>query len=157
MADIVFNIAKGKVNELVKRVDADDPVNSALIVVLLKATGLEADSVLRDYDDLSTLLAAANDECDFTNYARKTLIQTDLAAPTPDDVNDRQDADFGDQTWTAAGGGTNNSIGALLVCYDSDTTSGTDANIVPLTKHDFVVTTNGTDLTATVANFFRAS
>jgi hypothetical protein len=47
----------------------------------------------------------------------------------------------------------------LLVCYDNDTTAGTDANILPLTYHDFVVTPDGSDIVAVInaAGFFRAT
>lgn len=157
MADGVFNIAKGRVNEYVNRVDSNDPTNSALIVVLLKVA--EADGTLEDYDDLAALLAGANTEADFTNYARKTLTDTDVANPTPDDTNNRQDADIPDQTWTSAGGATNNTLVKLIVCYDNDTGAGTDSNLIPLTHHDFAVTTNGNDLVAQVnaAGFYRAS
>jgi len=159
VGDFVFNIAKGRVNEYQERVDADDPVNSALVLVLLKAGGLEADAVLKDYDTLADVLAAANDECDFTNYARKTLTDADLGPTAVDDTNDRREADFADPVWTAAGGASNNSIGKFLVCYDSDTTGGTDANLVPLTAHDCVITTNGGDITVQLAvtGYFRAS
>jgi hypothetical protein len=90
-------------------------------------------------------------------YARKTLTDADIVAMVPDDTNDRMDIDIPDQTWTAvaAGDGWND----LLVCYDSDTGAGADANIVPLTQHDFVVTPDGSDITAQIAatGFFRAS
>lgn len=157
MADIVFNIAKGKVNEYHDRVDTNDPANSAIIVVLLKVA--EADATLRDYDTLAALLAGANTECDFTNYARKTLTDTATTASTTDDTNDRREADLPDQTWTAAGGALNNTLVKLLVCYDADTTTGTDANIIPLTAHDFSGTTNGGDITAQFAatGYFRAA
>lgn len=157
MADGVFNIAKGRVNEYVNRVDSNDPTNSALVVVLLQVA--EADATLEDYDDLGALLAGSNTEATFTNYARKVLTDTDVTAPTPDDTNNRQDADIPDQTWTSAGGATNNTLVKMLVCYDSDTTAGTDANIIPLTYHDFAITTNGNDLSALInaAGFYRAS
>lgn len=157
MADGVFNIAKGRVAELYNRVDSNDPTNSALIVVLLKTAA--ADATLVDFDDLGALLGGTSVEADFTNYARKTLTDTDLAAFAADDTNDRVDLDFADQTWTSAGGATNNTLAKLLICYDGDTTAGTDANIVPLTYHDFVVTTDGNDLTAQLAatGFYRAS
>lgn len=159
MADGVFNIAKGRVVELYNRVESDDPTNSAFIVVLLSAA--EADGTLEDYDDLSTLLGAAgNTEATFTNYARKTLTSTELAAlPSPDDTNNRYDVDLPDQTWTSAGGTTDNTLVKLLVCYDSDTTGGTDANIIPLCHYDFSVTTDGSDLTAqfNADGFFRAA
>jgi hypothetical protein len=160
VADGVFNIAKGRGVEWYSIIKSNHHANSAFIVVLLKATGLEADDVLNNYDDLSALLAAANDQADFTNYARKTLTDVELAAlPVPDDTNNRRDLDVPDQVWLSAGGGVNNSLGKLLVCYDDDTTAGTDANIIPWTYHDFVVTTDGTDLTAQIntAGLFRAA
>jgi len=70
-------------------------------------------------------------------------------------VNDRYDVDLPDQTWNAVAAGDGWS--KLLVCYDADTAAGTDANIIPLTAHDFVVVPDGTNITATIANFFRAS
>lgn len=47
----------------------------------------------------------------------------------------------------------------VCIGYDSDTTGGTDANIVPLTWHDFAVTPNGGDITVDVpvAGFYRAT
>lgn len=153
MANISFNISKGEIKKYCK---LDGGANDALIIVLLKSSGLQADATLADHDNLSVLLAATNDEADFTNYARKTVTSATI---TVDDTNDRVDIDIADQTWTSAGGATNNSLGALLVCYDPDTTGGTDSDIIPLTKHDFVVTTDGNDLTAQInaAGFFRAS
>jgi len=160
MADGVFNIAKGRGVEFYYRVKNNDPANSALIVVLLQLTGLETDDLLNNYDDLAALLAAANDEATFTNYARKTLTDSDLAAiPAPDDTNNRRDLDLPDQTWTSAGGASNNSLGKALVCYDNDTTSGTDANIIPVTFYDFIVTTTGINLVLqfAAAGYYRAS
>lgn len=155
MADFVFNIAKGRVVEFYNRVKSNDPTNAALIIMLLETTGLEADSVLIDKDDLAALVSGATNEQ--TTMGRKTLTDSDLAAlPAPDDANDRYDIDIPDQTWTGA---TGNAVSKLVVAYDSDTTSGTDANIIPLTCHDFVVTPDGSDITAQIAaaGFFRAS
>lgn len=158
MADGVFNIAKGRVNEYVNRVDSNDPTNSALVVVLLQAS--EADGTLEDYDDLSTLLAAAgNTEATFTNYARKVLTDADITGPSVDDTNNWQSSDIPDQTWTSAGGATNNTLTKCLICYDNDSTGGTDANIIPLCYYDFAATTDGNDLTAQInaSGFYRAS
>jgi len=157
VADIVFNIAKGRVVEYYNRVKANDPSPSALVIVAVKATGLEADGTLQDYDDLNAILAAANDEATNTGYARKVLTDSDLAAlPAPDDTNNRYEVDLPDQTWSAVQT-TGGAWGALLVCYDADTGAGTDANIIPLTKHDFAVTPDGSDIVAQINNFFRAS
>lgn len=157
MADLVFNIAKGRVVEYYNRVKSNDPANSALIIVVIDANG-DTDATIRDRDDLSALLAGTSNEVTNSGYARKTLTDSDLAAlPAPDDTNDRYDIDIPDQTWTAVAAGT--AWTDLLVCYDADTTTGTDSNIIPLTLHDFALTPDGSDITAQIAaaGFFRAS
>jgi len=157
MANGVFNIAKGRVAEFYNRVDVNDPANSALVIVALKATGLEADATLRGYANLSALLASTNDEATNVGYARKVLTDTDLAALTVDNVNAKTDLDFNDLVWTAVAA-TGGAWGKILICYDNDTTTGTDTNIIPLTYHDFAVTPDGTDITLQVdpAGFYRA-
>lgn len=156
MADFVHNIAKGRVAELYNRVDSNDPTNSALIIVIIDANG-DTDATMKDRDDLSALLGGTANEVTNTNYARKTLTDSDISAFAPDDTNDRVDLDIADQTWTAIAAGT--AWTDFLVCYDSDTTGGTDSNIVPMTNHDFAVTPDGSDITAQIATagFFRAS
>jgi hypothetical protein len=157
MADFVFNIAKGRVAELYNRVDTNDPTNSVLVILILATAGIETDAVLKDVDTVTALVAGTTNEVTNTGYARKTLTDTDIVAFAPDDTNDRVDLDIPDQTWTAvaAGDGWND----FVVNYDNDSTAGTDANIVPLTQHDFVLTPDGSDITAqiAVAGFFRAS
>ena len=153
MANIVFNIAKGRVVELYNRVKSNDPTNSALILVPLETSGLVGDSTMIDYDDLSTLLAGATNEQ--TTMGRKTLTDADLASlPAPDDTNDRYDVSLPTVTWTAA---TGNAISKILVCYDGDTTAGTDSNILPLTLFDFAITPDGSDVQMTGGVFYRAS
>jgi hypothetical protein len=55
MANIVFNIAKGRIVEFYNRVKGDDPANSALILVPIETSGLEADATLIDKDDLAAV------------------------------------------------------------------------------------------------------
>ncbi len=157
MANLVFNIALGRVAELYNRVDINDPANSALIIAVLATAGIEADATLKDVDTLAAVVAGTTNEVTNSGYARKTLTDVDIVAFAPDDTNDRVDLDIPDQTWTAvaAGDGWND----VVISYDSDTTSGTDANIVPMTLHDFVVTPDGSDITAVIAatGFYRAS
>ncbi len=159
MADQVFNIALGSVAGYYRRVDGNDPANSALVVVLLAASGIESDATLKDKDTLADLVSGATNEATNTGYARKVLTDSDLVAFAPDDTNNRVDLDFPDQTWTSVANDGTGAIGDAVVCYDGDTTSGTDANIEPLTMHDFAVTPNGGDITLQVAavGFFRAS
>lgn len=147
MANFVFNVAKGRVAELFNRVDQNDPANSAIVVVAVVATA--NDAVMKDYDTLSALLGDANvAEATNANYARKVLTDTDIAALAPDDLGDLMRVTIADQTWSSVGAGDNWTD--LIICYDSDTTAGTDADIIPLTCHDFAVTPNGGDITADV-------
>lgn len=153
MANIVFNISKGRVVEYYARVKSNDPANSAIILVPIETSGLEADSVLIDKDDLAAVLSGPTNEQ--TTMGRKTLTDADIAAlPAPDDTNDRFDISLPTVTWTAASG---NAISKILVCYDSDTTAGTDSNIIPLTMFDFSITPSGADVQMTGGVFFRAS
>lgn len=147
MADIVFNIAKGKVGYYAGLPAAND----ALIAVPIETTGIVSDATMRDYDDLSTLLAGASNEQ--TTIGRKTLASNTV---TVDDTNDRVDVDCADFTWTAA---TGNPISAVVICYDPDTTTGTDSDLIPLVKLDAVATPAGGDITYQVASggYFRAS
>lgn len=153
MANIVFNIAKGRVKELYNRVKSNDPANSALILVPIETTGLESDATLIDKDDLAAVLSGTTNEQ--STMGRKTLTDADLAAlAAPDDANDRNECDLPTVTWTAA---TGNAISKILVCYDSDTTGGADSAILPLTMFDAVATPDGNDLQLTGGTFFRAS
>lgn len=158
MADGVFNISLGRGIELHNRVKNNDPTNSALVVVLLKVA--EADATLQDYATLGAILAeAGNTEADFTNYARKVLTDSDISAATVDNANDRYEADMPDQTWASAGGASNNTLVKLLVCYDPDSTGGTDAAIVPMAHLDYAETTTGSSITAVInaAGYYRAT
>lgn len=153
MANIVFNIAKGRVAELYDRVKGNDPANSAIILVPVETSGLESDATLIDADTLAAVLSGATNEQ--TTMGRKTLTDSDLASiPAPDDSNDRNERSLPTTTWAAAAG---NAIGKILVCYDPDTTGGTDSSIVPLTMFDFSVTPSGTDIQLTGGTFFRAA
>lgn len=159
MSDFVFNVSKGRVAELYNRVDTNDPANSALIIALIASTGVESDAVLKDKDDFAALVSGTTDFATNTGAGRKTLTDADLTAFAPDDTNDRVDLDIPDQTWTAVANDGTGAISDVVIGYDSDTTGGTDANIVPLTLHDFAVTPDGSDITMVVATagFFRAS
>lgn len=148
MADFVFNISKGLIAYYASLPAASD----ALIVMALETSGLESDAVLKDLDTFTAVVAGATNEQ--TTMGRKTVSAS--VTVTVDDTNDRVDIDMPDQTWTAAAG---NPISKLVIGYDNDTGAGTDANIVPMTGHDFVATPDGTDLVAVVAaaGFARAS
>lgn len=135
MADTVFNIAKGRAGYYAQLLNAND----ALIAVPLETSGLESDAVLKDKDTLADVLSGTTNEQ--TTMGRKTLASV---TSTVDDSGDKLVVDFADVTWTAASG---NAVSKLVICYDSDTTGGTDANLIPLLLLDFVATPNGGDIT----------
>jgi hypothetical protein len=159
MADFVFNRCKGRVTELAERVNANDPTNSVFLVALVASTGVETDAVLRDKDDFAGLVSGTTDFATNTGSGRKTLDQTGGITVTYDDTNDRVDVDIPDQTWTALANDGTGGISDLVTGYDSDSTGGTDAGVLPMTFHDFAVTPDGSDVTAQIATagFYRAS
>lgn len=157
MGQAVFNRGKGRGVEWAERVNANDPTNAVLVVMVLATSGIESDAVLVDKDSFADVVSGTTNEVTNSGYARKVLDQAAGITVTYDDTNDRVDVFFPDQTWTgvAAGDGWND----VVVGYDSDSTGGTDANILPHTLHDFVVTPDGSDITLDVptAGYFRAS
>lgn len=141
----IFNIAKGKVNYYSGLPGSTD----SFILVPLELTGLEAESTMIDYDTLADVLAGSSNEQ--TTVGRLTLTPTSNV----DDTNNWGWSDFADTAFVAASG---NPIGALLVCY-SPASGSADSAIIPLTKHDYVVTPNGGDIAVLVptTGFYRAT
>lgn len=153
MANYVFNIAKGRVNEFFNRVKSNDPATSAIVLIPLSASGTEAEA--QDYATVTAVLAGTADERTTGGWARKILTDADLSAWAADNTNNRGPATFPQVTWTAPTAG-NNTTG-LLIAYDADTTGGTDANLIPLVHCDFAVTTDGHDVVLNAGDCFRAS
>lgn len=150
MANVVLNIAKGRVVELYRRVKNADPATCALVIVPLSAAA--ADATLIDQATLAAVLAGGSTEQ--TTMGRKVLVAADLAAfPAPDTTNDRYDVNLPTVTWTAASGAA---IVKLLVCY-RNATADADSAIVPLTCFDFAQTPSGADIQMTTGVFFRAA
>lgn len=155
MANVVFNVAKGRQIEFWNRVVSNDPAASGLVMVLLKTA--EADSTLVDYDTLAALLAApGNVEADFTNYARIEYTDADLPAPSLDDANNRYDASLPAKSIASAGGTLDNTLAKAVLCYAPDV-AGADSTLVPVAAYDAVVSTNGQTLNVPGAVVIRAS
>jgi len=150
MANIVSNVAKGRVVELYRRVKNADPSTSALVIVPLSA--VPADATFIDQATLAAVLAGGSTEQ--TTMGRKVLVAADLAAfPGPDTTNDRYEVSLPTVTWTAATGAA---VVKLLVCY-RNATADADSAIIPLTCFDFAQTPSGSDIQMTTGVFFRAS
>lgn len=121
------------------------------IVMLMKAN--EAEATLVDRTDIADILVeGGNTETIATDYGRKTGL---TGTVTIDNANDRSEVDIDDQTWTAIGNGSNDTLTKALVCYEN---AAADATRIPLTHHDFAITTSNNDLTIQFAStgFARA-
>lgn len=145
MTDIVFNIGLGKVRTYAELGAAAD----ALILIPLEASGLETDNVLRDADTFAAVVSGATNEQ--STAGRKTLASVTI---TVNDTDNRVDIDAANVTWTAP---TGNAVGAFVICYDPDSGTGTDADLIPLTMHRLSWTPDGNDFQLTIADWFRAN
>ena len=153
MADLVFNIAKGRVVELCNNVDAGSPANSRLIMIPFNST--DTDDAVRDCDTVAAVEALASTaERTANGWNRKTLAAADVTLVL-DDTGNTYSVDITDQNWTP----TADAVTDLLIAYDADNTTGTDSNLIPLTWHDFAITPDGSQVTAQIAaaGFFGAS
>jgi hypothetical protein len=150
--DFVFNTSKGRVVELYNRVKNADPTAARLYVIPVDV-GAVTDATLKDCETFAAVVAAGVTERNLNGWNRKTLAAVDLAATAPDHVNDRMTVDVGNQTWTSV---TADPTTDLIFCYSSVATP-TDADLVPLTCHDFPITPDGSDVMAGIVDFFHAS
>jgi hypothetical protein len=150
MANIVFNVAKGRVREYYDRVDNNDPGTARLVLIPIETSGLETDANLIDSDSVAEVLDGATNEQ--TTMGRKYLTDTELSASAQDDGNDRLQLSLPTVTWTAASG---NAISKIVVAYDPN--SSADSAIIPLTMFDATATPDGNDLQLTGGVFFQAS
>ena len=155
MADFVFNVAKGRAAEFFNRIDTNDPAAAELVIMVLATSGLESDATLKDKTTFADVVSGTTNEVTNSGYAKKALSDADVAF-TVDQANDRVDLDIADQTWTAVAAGDGWS--KLVIGYDP-VGSQTMSDIIPMTAHDFVVTPDGSDITAQIAaaGFYRAS
>ncbi len=145
MANITFNVALGRAAALAALPAASD----ALILIPLESSGLETDAVLKDKDTFADVVAGTTNEQ--TTIGRKTLSSITV---TVNDTADRVEIDAADVTWTSP---TGNPVGAMVVVYDPDSGTGTDADLIPITKADVTWSPDGTTFTLAIADFFRAS
>lgn len=135
MSDFQFNVSLGREVEFYNRVNDSDPTNAVFVMVVLAEAGLETDAVLKDKDTLADVLSGTTNEA--TNSVRKTITDADIGPYTVDDNANSITIALPAQTYTTPASG--DSWRKVLVCYDSDSTGGTDANIVPVSAHDLLI------------------
>lgn len=134
MAVIPFNVALGREVEFYNRVLNNDPTNAVIVLMVLTHSGLESNATLRLYDTFAAILASTNNEVTNAGYSRLILDQTDLDTPIEDTDLNTITLPLDDQTFPTISAGDNWS--KLVFGYDSDSTGGTDANIVPFASQD---------------------
>lgn len=148
MASEIANVGLGRINEIIERINNNDPANAVLVFSLFVG-GAVTDNDLRDADTKAAVEALTGvSEAADASYNPIVLDDTDFGPTTVDDGADTRSATLANQTWSALAGGE--SITKLNAGYDSDSTSGTDANIENFANYDFVVTPNGGDVTAQI-------
>ena len=134
MVAVVPNIAKGRVASLA----ALPLTNDALIAVPIRTTAVPTDEQFRDAATLAAILAIGTEN---TTMTRKTLAGVTV---TVDNAANETRVTATNPTWTAAqmasGGGA---VSKLVICYDDDTTTGTDSSLIPIVALDMVVTPDG--------------
>ena len=146
MADFLFDIARGRGGEFYYRVDNNDGANSALIVMVLATSGLETDEVLKGKTTFADIVSGTTNEVTNTGYSRLTITDSGLSAYTPDTTNHRLRLDMADLSFGAITAGDGWS--KIVLGWDPDTTAGTDTTVIPWLAWDFVVTPDGTSITA---------
>lgn len=134
MTDLVPNIAKG----MVAYYAGLPATNDALIAVPVKTASLPTDEQFRDAATLAAILAIGTEN---TTMTRKTLASVTV---TTDNTANEKRVTAANPTWTSGQmAGAGGAVSRLVICYDPDTTGGTDSDLVPLVVLDMVVTPDG--------------
>lgn len=152
MGNAAFNVAKGRAIELVNRVKVGDPSASRLYAIPVDRAAV-SDATLIDCDDFAAVISAGVTERNANGWSRITLAAADITAVAPDDTNDRQAGDTIDLSWA---GPTAGAVSDIVFCYAA-VASPTNSQLVPLSVHTFVITPDGSAVSATVTDFYRAT
>jgi hypothetical protein len=123
--------------------------NSKLLLVPIATAGIVSDATMRRYSTLAALVAGVTEQ---TTMGRKTL--SSVTSTIDNTVNDRANVSSASVTWTAAAGAA---ISALVLVYDPDTTTSTDSTRIPIAKFDFVISPDGSDVTASITDLLHIS
>ena len=156
MAAVIPNIALGRVVELVRRVDINDPATARMGWIL--CSGVDTDANLRDYTDLAAALAGPLNEITNTGYARVYQEDTVVTMTAPTHASDRWDVDLPDPAFGSILTGAVTAATRVGLVYDPNAGGG-DAAMVPCGWWDYPAIFDGSAITPSVdvAGFFRAS
>ena len=128
MSDPSSNVSRGRAHEQYRMVNDNALANSALVLVVLAAAGLEGRRAAR-------LRHAGCDRRGREQRAGPGAVRAEGAhryrarGAHHDDTNNLVRLTYPDQTWASVVAG--DSWAKLLTCTDYDTTTGTDTDVVP--------------------------
>lgn len=142
MANYAMTGGIGKIASIIEDILAGG--NDALVFIPMATSGTAEQA--EGLADFAAVEADANfSEQTGTGWSRIVHDETgDGLAITFDTANNRKEADGNDLVWP------NPSVGdttGVIICHDTDTTSGADANLVPLAHLDMVIVANGQQAT----------
>lgn len=156
---VIPNIALGKVVEYCQ-LAKDKPTgfaNAGLSWRLLTGTiDGTVEGQIRDADTFAAIVALAVDEATFTGYTAGGFVTAaaDITVGTPDDSANTNSVDVvTNPTWNPTSA---QNLTGIVLCFDPDTTTGTDSTVIPLFVDAMVVTT-GTGGAATPLTYQIAS
>lgn len=137
MGSFIFDIALGRVGQLCKSINDALLPHDAIVWRLLQGAGLETDPSLRQRLTMADILTGTSVEASFSGYApithRASIVSAVDLLGHARVVNDTTDP-----TWSPTSAQL---LGKIIACYDPDSTSGTDADLIPLFADDFAGTT----------------
>lgn len=147
MSSLINTYAKGCFVEKCKLPLGTDHI----LVVLLQSTGLPADTTLQNYANLAALVAASQ-EANFSNYARLSLISSNItiaqnttSSPTTQTVSFTP----APMIMNGAGGAVNNTLAKIALAYQP-TASTADSGCLVLATQDYSFSTTGGQLQITL-------
>lgn len=133
----------------------------AMVLHLVQATTLPSDAQLRDYTDLGNAITGGGGVavvlCSAAGYTRKDITTTGGGGSniTTNTGLDRKELDYPTQTWSGVAAGQ--TIAKLFHGYDDDISSGTNANVLPISWHDLDFVLDGNDVILDINDINRAS
>jgi hypothetical protein len=127
MGDIAFPVSKAKVGYYWSLPAASDAI------ALVPLSSVEADATLANHTTLSDLLSGSTEQ---TVVGRKTL----TGVITTNGSGHTVELSADDVVWSSTSGPD---FVAVVICYVPNTSTSTDADLIPLSKQDYAQSTGG--------------
>lgn len=135
----------------------DDAAGLFVVELLANATGttptaIDTEAEIQDMDTVNLLLAAANERCTATNYARVVLSRSNAAQSNG---SNWANLDAADAVFTSLGGASNQIVYGGWIAEISTDTNDTSRQLVSVFNLATPIPTNGSNITLTIADLYR--